>query len=155
MTFSEFQNIAASRGLQAKHLNHGHHWQLKGGPYTVNYYPSKGRIYLNGYSHGIPGGSQRALKLAFTGVETDNLVNNPVKRKKSYKKTKRRLWRANPTCYWCGEELTIETATVDHLIPLGKGGSNGTDNLRLACDSCNQDRQDDLPHQHKTAVWRT
>ncbi len=36
-------------------------------------------------------------------------------------------------CWVCGAEAT----TIDHVIPLAKGGSNWPANLRPACRSCN------------------
>ena len=36
--------------------------------------------------------------------------------------------------------MTLETATVDHVIPLARGGSNADDNLVLACDPCNKEK---------------
>jgi HNH endonuclease len=48
-------------------------------------------------------------------------------------------------CFWCGHELTPETLTIDHYIPLSKGGSNKIKNLRLACNGCNQKRGDAMP----------
>ncbi|MFN6474352.1 MAG: HNH endonuclease [Nostoc sp. SerVER01] len=48
-------------------------------------------------------------------------------------------------CFWCGHELTPEAITVDHYIPLSKGGSNKIKNLRLACNGCNNKRGDAMP----------
>ncbi|MEH1822105.1 MAG: HNH endonuclease [Nostoc sp.] len=48
-------------------------------------------------------------------------------------------------CFWCGCDLTPEVMTVDHYIPLSRGGSNKTDNLRLACYGCNQKRGNAMP----------
>ncbi|WP_174711375.1 HNH endonuclease [Nostoc sp. TCL240-02] len=48
-------------------------------------------------------------------------------------------------CLWCGCHLTPEIMTVDHYIPLSLGGSNKTDNLRLACYGCNQKRGNAMP----------
>jgi 5-methylcytosine-specific restriction endonuclease McrA len=36
-------------------------------------------------------------------------------------------------CYLCGEPAT----TIDHVIPLARGGSNWPANLRPCCRSCN------------------
>nr|MDZ8056727.1 HNH endonuclease [Nostoc sp. EkiNYC01] len=48
-------------------------------------------------------------------------------------------------CFWCGWNLTTETLTIDHYIPLSKGGSNKIKNLRLACNSCNSKRGNAMP----------
>ncbi|WP_442942665.1 HNH endonuclease [Nostoc sp.] len=48
-------------------------------------------------------------------------------------------------CFWCSCDLTPLTITIDHYIPLSKGGSNELKNLRLACLPCNQRRGDSLP----------
>lgn len=45
-------------------------------------------------------------------------------------------WR----CLYCGEALTLETATVEHRKPLSRGGSNWPSNLGPACDFCNRSK---------------
>ncbi len=52
-------------------------------------------------------------------------------------------------CWWCRREQSLEDLTLDHLIPKSKGGSNSSENLRLACRSCNQARGNSLyPPNH-------
>lgn len=41
-------------------------------------------------------------------------------------------------CYLCGKSLTNETATIDHVIPLAKGGFHCLSNAKIACLPCNQ-----------------
>jgi 5-methylcytosine-specific restriction endonuclease McrA len=50
-------------------------------------------------------------------------------------------------CWMCGCHLTRGTATVDHLIPIAKGGGNTQANFRLACAPCNNRRG------HKPVSW--
>lgn len=50
------------------------------------------------------------------------------------------LPQATVDCYWCSEKLTRKQFTVDHLIPLCKGGSHNLINLVPACFECNQKR---------------
>jgi hypothetical protein len=45
--------------------------------------------------------------------------------------------RDNWTCYYCGERVTEENATLDHYIPVSKGGDNSLDNLKTSCLICN------------------
>lgn len=54
-------------------------------------------------------------------------------------------------CYLCGCDvykwngrLLMNTATLDHVIPLAKGGSHTLDNLRCACAECNSLKQDKI-----------
>lgn len=49
-------------------------------------------------------------------------------------------------CYWCHEPSTL---TVDHVIPIARGGRHAIGNLVLACETCNKARCDALP-----AEWR-
>jgi len=54
-------------------------------------------------------------------------------------------------CYLCGEavelgdEASPRYATLDHVIPLSKGGADNISNLALACRKCNQDKGASLP----------
>lgn len=43
-------------------------------------------------------------------------------------------------CFWCKTELTYETATLDHLEPMSKGGRDRMTNLVIACEPCNRAR---------------
>lgn len=49
-------------------------------------------------------------------------------------------------CYYCHEKLS-KTYHVDHVIPLSRGGSNGPENIVLACPHCNCAKNDRMPHE--------
>lgn len=49
-------------------------------------------------------------------------------------------------CYYCGQKVS-KTYHVDHVIPLSRGGSNGPENIVIACPGCNQRKKDKLPHE--------
>lgn len=40
-------------------------------------------------------------------------------------------------CFYCGEKVTDENATLDHLIPQCEGGRHTKDNLKTCCLMCN------------------
>ena len=40
-------------------------------------------------------------------------------------------------CAYCGALLNEEEATIEHVIPLSKNGVDSTDNMIIACRSCN------------------
>ncbi|ARB11536.1 HNH endonuclease [Pectobacterium phage vB_PatM_CB7] len=42
-------------------------------------------------------------------------------------------------CYVCGQAITKESfATLEHIIPVSKGGTDNMDNLALSHQKCNQ-----------------
>lgn len=56
------------------------------------------------------------------------------------------LKRQKNTCYYCHCKLT-DGYHVDHVIPLSRGGSNGPENLVIACPTCNLSKHDKLPSE--------
>jgi hypothetical protein len=40
-------------------------------------------------------------------------------------------------CVYCGASLTLETAHIDHVVPIHKGGTDDWKNLVSACHTCN------------------
>jgi hypothetical protein len=40
-------------------------------------------------------------------------------------------------CYRCGQLLTVDTVTVDRIIPGCQGGTYARNNIRPACSTCN------------------
>ncbi|MBG1259992.1 HNH endonuclease [Nostoc commune] len=54
--------------------------------------------------------------------------------------------RAKSLCEYChaSEQWQYVSFTVDHVIPLTKGGANLIDNLALACFHCNRQKSDKL-----------
>jgi len=48
------------------------------------------------------------------------------------------LFARSKKCAYCGTHLTFQNATLDHIIPLGRGGSAGIENVTLACADCNR-----------------
>jgi 5-methylcytosine-specific restriction endonuclease McrA len=48
-------------------------------------------------------------------------------------------------CVYCATPLTPETATLDHVFPVSRGGTHAPGNLVVACQTCNQLKGDSLP----------
>lgn len=47
-----------------------------------------------------------------------------------------------PTCVTCHKDLTGKDWTIDHIIPLNKGGTHDLANLQSMCRECNGRKQD-------------
>lgn len=45
--------------------------------------------------------------------------------------------RQRGRCYWCGVKVAWRKKHVDHVMPVILGGSNGPENLVIACPTCN------------------
>jgi 5-methylcytosine-specific restriction endonuclease McrA len=43
----------------------------------------------------------------------------------------------NGVCPYCGDALTIENISPDHIFPLHLGGSSGLHNIEFVCHDCN------------------
>lgn len=65
---------------------------------------------------------------------------NPAKTPRGRRRVRRLMARDGPNCWICGTELTMQTATLDHIIPRSKRGTFALANLRLACSPCNNRR---------------
>lgn len=48
------------------------------------------------------------------------------------------LHKSKGVCAHCGKGLDLATMTIDHVIPLSKGGTNELKNLVALCEDCNQ-----------------
>lgn len=64
-------------------------------------------------------------------------------------------WR----CYLCGCKVVRSTtykpnqATIDHVIPLSKGGPHTYDNVRTACQSCNSSKSDKIVSSVQLSIF--
>jgi hypothetical protein len=45
-------------------------------------------------------------------------------------------------CPYCGEYMNRATKSLDHMVPLGKGGVHGVVNLIICCKRCNSAKRD-------------
>ena len=45
--------------------------------------------------------------------------------------------RANGLCHYCGRQVGAKALTMDHLVPLVRGGRSNKGNLVPACKACN------------------
>lgn len=41
-------------------------------------------------------------------------------------------------CFYCGRQLYDSNRTIDHIVPITKGGTNELNNLVCCCHECNQ-----------------
>jgi len=137
---------ARKHGLEVVERGAGH-FQIKGGKLLVNYYPDsrKRSAYVAGttrrYEHVTP---ERAVAMALQPPPMA-VGERKGKRKGRYRNERLRLHAIDSHCRWCRKQLTIDDSTMDHVIPLSRGGLDNANNRVLACEKCNHDRGCDMP----------
>lgn len=109
------------------------------GRYEVNVYPSTGRAHLKG---GQRSGPVRNVEQILELARGDSAVEvGEFAKRRQMTSSKRLLWRHSHICGLCKEPIdSFEEATVDHIIPRARGGSNRFDNLQLAHENCNSEK---------------
>lgn len=140
----KLETLAKKSGVEYIDKGSGH-IQLKG-PLLVNYYPnSKSK---SAYVAGTKKAAKRvtpkeAIAMCFQAPECHG-----AKDKRSGNSRKKRLAlirRGVTKCCWCHTLLTIDTSTLEHIIPLNRGGLDNANNRTLACGKCNNERGDNMP----------
>lgn len=80
----------------------------------------------------------------FAGCEEyiEPAPKDPLKRSRGYLKHRDSVFdRDGNQCVYCG---STENLTLDHVIPISKGGSDDQDNLVCCCKRCNSSKNDKL-----------
>jgi 5-methylcytosine-specific restriction enzyme A len=72
-----------------------------------------------------------------------------AKERRIAKELKQTAWwkkkRSGGICHYCNQKFPVEELTMDHLIPLIKGGKSIKANLVPACMKCNLSKKNKLP----------
>ncbi|MDH4321365.1 MAG: HNH endonuclease [Desulfobulbaceae bacterium] len=69
-------------------------------------------------------------------------------RSKARELRRSRWWKqkiAQRRCHYCGRETEMEELTMDHIVPLARGGRSAKNNLVPACKECNNLKKTLLP----------
>lgn len=57
-------------------------------------------------------------------------------------------------CSICGKPLKYGEMTIDHIVPLSRGGENSEENLRCVCEECNQLKGNRMDNEMYTGLAR-
>ncbi|MGE4560234.1 MAG: HNH endonuclease [Desulfobulbus sp.] len=71
-----------------------------------------------------------------------------AERNKARELRKTRWWQqktSSGTCWYCGKKVGYHNLTMDHVIPLARGGRSTKDNLVPCCKECNTKKKNALP----------
>lgn len=92
-------------------------------------------------------GRTHRLKSIMRSLKRDPVA---VKRKRKLRVLDKFKWK----CAQCGENRR-NLLTVDHIIPISKGGTSHMSNLQCLCKRCNGTKSDTVPDNHPVAdAWK-
>ena len=77
---------------------------------------------------------------------TDGEIKAERDKARSLRKT--RWWQQKTSsglCYYCKTKISYKNITMDHLVPLARGGRSTKDNLVPCCKRCNNLKKSMLP----------
>jgi CRISPR/Cas system Type II protein with McrA/HNH and RuvC-like nuclease domain len=65
-------------------------------------------------------------------------------REKAQKLRKSQWWLSlvnRGLCHYCGRKFAAKELTMDHIVPLARGGTSSQGNIVPACRECNRDKK--------------
>lgn len=77
---------------------------------------------------------------------TDGEIRAERAKAKELRKT--RWWQQKTSsglCYYCNKQVAYKKITMDHLVPLARGGRSTKDNLVPCCKACNNLKKSMMP----------
>lgn len=89
-------------------------------------------------------------KKNFYDLGDDETVQRHIKveRDKARKLRKSSWWTAQKQkriCHFCEQVVGPDQLTMDHLVPLARGGTSTRGNIVPACQTCNKNKQLETP----------
>ena len=78
-----------------------------------------------------------------------NPANIKKEREKARQLRKSTWWqnliRNKAKCYYCQKSLEHNETTMDHIVPVSRGGSSSKGNIVISCKECNNLKKDLTP----------
>ena len=63
------------------------------------------------------------------------------------------LWNEqNRRCGYCGRKIGFSEVTVDHIIPISRGGPDCRDNMICSCRPCNEFKRNRTVEEFRAAI---
>ena len=81
----------------------------------------------------------------FSFVADDAEINREKQKARELKATqwwKRRLARG--ICHYCSNRFSVKELTMDHIVPISKGGKTTKGNVVVCCKACNIEKKSKL-----------
>lgn len=138
--------LALAQGFAVKDYGNGHIQVI--GKLTVNWYPESKRktAYVCGTKRSeAHATAEQVVRMAMEAPSIKPMEDRAKRKPSKNRRRKFRLLMRCNKCRWCNIVLTMQTATIEHIIPLARGGLDHHNNMALACRPCNEARGHDMP----------
>ena len=154
------RKVAKERGATVEHKGNGH-YQVKGA-LLVNWFPKSKSMtaYVAGTTSSKRGVSEPEQVVAMAFSQPELIGRKDARRTSKAARWKNALWNKGHTkCCFCSVELTKEqdkdnTWSLEHVIPLARGGLENANNRDLSCAKCNKERGSNMPELKKCSPSR-
>ena len=78
--------------------------------------------------------------------DTERTIRHERNKARELKKTP---WWKNKLhqgiCHYCGQQFSPDQLSMDHMVPLARGGKSTKGNIVVACRECNRKKKLDTP----------
>lgn len=98
--------------------------------------------------------SQRAVFPVPSVIRLTHYIDIRGRQRRSSSKRNRILARDRYRCQYCGTKGGDFDLTVDHLLPVSRGGPTSPENLVAACRPCNQRKGNRTPEEARMPLMK-
>ena len=91
----------------------------------------------------------------FVPAVTDQEIRKEKQKARDLRRTQ--WWKqkcAEGNCYYCGREVPPQELTMDHIVPIIRGGKSTKNNVVPTCKECNNKKKHYLPVEWKEYLER-
>jgi len=90
-----------------------------------------------------------------TQVPSVMILRDYMKPKNSVRFSRSNVYlRDNCECQYCGVKIDRKDATLDHVLPVSKGGKSTWENCTTACGPCNASKSDKLGYKPRIKPYK-
>ncbi|MBU2512510.1 HNH endonuclease [bacterium] len=86
-----------------------------------------------------------ALECDFIPVDEEHLRREKAKARELRQSQWWKNLRGKGKCYYCRQRFPAKTLTMDHVIPISRGGKSTRSNIVSCCKECNNKKKYLLP----------
>ncbi|MBI5196815.1 MAG: HNH endonuclease [Nitrospirae bacterium] len=82
----------------------------------------------------------------FISTVTDQEISREKQKARDLRKTQ--WWKrkcSSGKCHYCGSEAPPRELTMDHIVPIIRGGKSTKNNVVTACKECNNKKKHSIP----------